>query len=78
MSKVIMQGKLIAVAYTNIGISSLWAEFVYKNILISVRLVSEEDKLAFNFENFYNSLNSSLGPEYFIDFYVKDGSHVRL
>ena len=38
-SKVIMQGKLIAVAYT---LRSLWAEFVNKNRCISVRLVSEE------------------------------------
>ena len=44
-TKVVMQGKLIAVVYTlrtywNHG--SLWAEFVNKNRCISVRLVSEE------------------------------------
>jgi len=41
-----MQGKLIAVAYTRVHIetSCLWAEIVNKNRLISVRLVSEEDK----------------------------------
>jgi len=36
--KVIMQGKLIAVA------GSLWAEFVNKNRYISVRFISEEVK----------------------------------
>ena len=40
-SKVLMQGKLIAV---HIETSSLWAEFVKKNRCISVRLVSEENK----------------------------------
>ena len=45
--KVLMQGKLIAVAQTlcvHIETSSLWAEFVNKNRCISVLLVSEEDK----------------------------------
>ena len=45
--KVVMLGKLILVAYTTrvqIETSSLWAEFVNKNICISVRLVSEEVK----------------------------------
>ena len=44
--KVVMQGKLIAVAYTlrTIETSSLWAEFVNENRCISVRLVSEEVK----------------------------------
>ena len=32
--------------------SSLWAEYVNKNRCISVRLVSEEEKIAFNFDNF--------------------------
>ena len=39
-----MQGKLIAVAYTHIETSSLWAEFANKNRCLSVRLVSEEVK----------------------------------
>ena len=33
---------------------------------------------SFNFDHFDNSRNSFLWPEYFIDFYVKNGSHVRL
>ena len=61
----------------NIETSFLWVEFLNKNRCISVRLVSEEDK-RLNFENFDNSHNSFLWPEYFIDFYVNDGSHVRL
>ena len=46
-AKVIMQGKLTAVAstlHTHIETSSLWAEFVSKNRCISVRFVSEEVK----------------------------------
>ena len=43
LTKVLMQGKLIAVVYcVHIETSSLWAEFVDKNRCISVRLVSEE------------------------------------
>ena len=76
--KGVMQGKLIAVVFcVHIETSSLWAEFVNKNRCISVRLVSEEVK-SIKFDNFDNSHNSSLRPEYFIDFYVKDGSHVML
>ena len=48
ITKVIMQGKLIAVVYTlrsayilKVETSSLWAEFVNKNRCISVRLISE-------------------------------------
>ena len=49
LTKVLLQGKLIAVAYTRticvrIETSSLWADFVNKNRCISVRLVSEEVK----------------------------------
>ena len=46
LTKVVMQGKLIAVAYTRVHIkaSSLLAEFVSKNRCITVRLVSEEVK----------------------------------
>ena len=46
LCKNVMQGKLIAFAYTlrvYIETSSVWAEFVYKKCLI-VRLVSEEVK----------------------------------
>ena len=56
---------------------SFWAEFVNKNRCISVHLVSEEVK-SIKFDNFDNSHNSFLWPEYFIDFYVKDDSHARL
>ena len=47
--KVMMHGKVIAVAHTSVHIktSSLWAEFVIKNRCISVRLVSEEDSIEF-------------------------------
>ena len=74
-----MQGKLIAVVIlcVHIETSSLWVEFVKKNKCISVSLVSEEVK-SIKFDNFDNSYNSFLWPEYFIDFFnVKDGSHVR-
>ena len=51
----------------HIETSSLWAEFVNKNKCISVRLVSDEAK-RIKFDHFDNSHNSSLRPEYFIDF----------
>ena len=51
----------------HIETSSLWAEFVNKNRCISVRLVSEEVK-SIKFDNFDNSHNSFLWPEFFIDF----------
>ena len=69
-TKVIMQGKFIAVAYslrTYWNQFSLWVEFVNKNRCNSVRLVSEEVK-SIAFDNFDNSHNSFLWPEYFIDF----------
>ena len=46
-SKVIIQGRLIEVAHSCVHIetSSLWVEFVNRNRCISVRLVSEEDKI---------------------------------
>ena len=47
--------------------SSLWVEFVNKNRCISVLLVSEEVK-SIKFDNFDNSHNSFLWPEYFINF----------
>ena len=56
-----------------IEIRSLWAVFVNKNRCISVTLVPRTIKAIFD-----NSHNSFLSPEYFIDFYEKDGSHVRL
>ena len=61
----------------HIETSSLWAEFVNKNRCISVRLVSEEDKNLI-FDNFENSHNSFLKPEYFIDYFCENGFHVRL
>ena len=42
-------------------------EFVNKNRCLSVRLVSEEVK-SIKFDNFDNSHNSFLWPEYFIDY----------
>ena len=77
--KGVMQGKLIAVVFcVHIETSSLWAEFVNKNRCINVGLVFEEVK-SIKFDNFDNSHNSFIWPEYFIDFfYVKDGSHVGL
>ena len=41
LPEVVMQGNLIAVAYT---LRTYWVEFVNKNRCISVRLVSEEVK----------------------------------
>ena len=54
----------------HIKTSFLWAEFVNKNRCISVRLLSEEVK-SIKFDNFDNSHNSFLWPEYFIDFLMK-------
>ena len=50
--------------------SSESSEFVNKNRCISIRLISEEDKSIY-FDNFDNSHNSFLWPEYFIDFMWK-------
>ena len=66
----------LCILCVQIETSTLWAEFVNKNKCISVRLVSEKDK-ELNFENFNNLHKSFQWLEYFIDFYVKDGSHVR-
>ena len=64
VTKVLMLGKLIAVAYSlhiHIETSSLLEVFVNKNRCISVRLVSEEDFYPqFNFEHFDNSHKSFL------------------
>ena len=49
--KVLMQGKLIAVADT---LRTYWAEFVNKNRCIRLRLVYEEVK-TIKFDNFDNS-----------------------
>ena len=62
--------------------SSLWVEFVNKNRCISVRLVSEEVK-SIKFDNFDNSNNSFLWPEYFTDFFMwkmdpMSGCNIRL
>ena len=66
----------------HIETSSLWAEFVNKNRCISVRLVFEEVK-SIKFDNFDNSHNSFLWPEYFIDFFMwkmdpMSGCNIRL
>ena len=52
----------------HIETSSLWAKFVNENRCISVRLVSEEVK---SIDNFDDSHNNFLWPEYFIDFLCK-------
>ena len=69
-SFIYMQGynaRKVNCSCVHIETSSLWAEFVKKNRCISVRLVSEEVK-SINFDDFDNSHNSFLWPEYFIDF----------
>ena len=50
----------------HIETSSLWAEFVNKNIFIIVRYPRRLKP--FNFDNYDDSRNSFLLPEYFIDF----------
>ena len=70
-SKVIMQGKLIAVLRilcVHIENSSLWAVFVNKNWCIIVPLVSNLRIKELNFDHFDNSYNSFLWPEYLIGF----------
>ena len=78
---VIMQGKLIAIVFTprivHIETSFLWAEFVNKNDASVFSLYSRRIK-ALNFDNFDNSHNSFLWPEYFIDFLCVRWIHVRL
>jgi len=54
----------------HIETSSLWAEFVNKN-RSSVFVYNPRRIKALNFENFDNSHNSFLWPEYFIDFICK-------
>ena len=66
----------------HIETSSLWAEFVNKNRCNSVRLVSEEVK-SIKFDNFDDSHNSFLWPEYFIDCFMwkmdpRSGCNLRL
>ena len=60
----------LCILCAHIETSSLWAEFVNKNRCISVRLVSEEVK-SIKFDNFDNSHNSFLSPEYFIDYFCE-------
>ena len=74
-----MRSRILCV---HIETSSLWAEFVNKNRCISVRLVSEEVK-SIKFDNFDNSHNSFLWPEFFIDFFMwkmdpMSGCNIRL
>ena len=81
VTKVLMRGKLIAVAYSlhiHIETSSLLEVFVNKNRCISVRLVSEEDFYPqFNFEHFDNSIKVSYDQNISLFFFhVKNGSHV--
>ena len=59
----------ILCVYNETSSGSPWAEFVKKNIYLSVRLVSEEVKRN-KFDNFDNSHNSFLLPVYFIDFFL--------
>ena len=75
MVKVVIQGKLFAVAYTlrTYCNSSLWAEFVNKNRCISVRLVSEEVKIILIIP-----IIVSYDQNISMIFYMKDWSHVRL
>ena len=58
----------------HIETSSLWAEFVNKNIC----KCSSSNRGGLNFNNFENSHNSFLSPEYFIDYFCVNGFHVRL
>ena len=69
-------GRVYSAYCVHIETSSLWAEFVNKNRCISVRLVSEpRRRKAYNFDNFENSHNSFLWPEYYS---CENGFHVRL
>jgi len=81
----IIQGKLIAVVNT---LRTYWNQFSLGGIwtrmkrCISFRLVSEEVK-NIKFDNFDNSHNSFLWPEYFIDFFMwkmdpMSGCNIRL
>ena len=78
-----MQGKLIAVVYT---MRTYWNQLslggICKQYYNSVRLVSEEVK-SIKFDNFDNSHNNFLRPEYFIDFLMwkmdpMSGGNIRL
>ena len=77
--KVLMQGKLIAVAYT---LRTYWNQFslsgICKQEYASVFARDPRRIKAFNFDNFDNSHNSFLWPEYFIDYFCENGFHVRL
>ena len=74
-----MQGKVIAVAYT---LCTYW-----KFPLGGIRKQEKMHQCSFSIRGgqkhrilkiFDDSHNSFFWPEYFIDFYVKNGSHVRL
>ena len=70
LCKNVMQGKLIAVAYTL---------RTYRNQFSLGGICKQEKRLkAFNFDSFENSHNSFLWTEYFIDYFCENGFHVRL
>ena len=69
---------LLCILCVHIETSSLWAAIVNKNRRISVCLVSEEDKKAFNFDNLIIHIIVSYDQNISLIFYVKDGSHFRL
>ena len=71
-----MQGKLIMVAYT---LRTYWNQFFLGGICKQELMHQCPRRLkAFNFDNFDNSHNSFLWPEYFIDYFCENGFHVRL
>ena len=61
---------LLRILCVHIEINSLWVVFVNKNRCIMVLLYPRRIK-AFNVDNFNNSHNSFLRPEYFIDFFMR-------
>jgi len=73
--KVLMQGKLIAVAYT---LRTYWDQFSLGANRIDAFLQYPRRLKTFNFDNFGNSHNSFLWPDYFIDYFCENGLHVRL
>ena len=67
-----MQGKLIAVVYT---LRTYWNQFSLAELLTrigaSVFVYYPRRLKTLNFDNFDNSHNSFLWPEYFIDFFIE-------
>ena len=70
-----------------VNYSCVYSAYTLKPVLSGRNLLTRIDPSVFVlcprrikafFENFDNSHNSFLRPEYFIDFYLKYGSHVRL